>query len=164
MSITRLYPNTELVGFGNEFGRLFEQLLGPARGREAETTNGTQGHGRDLANATSANAWSPALNIRETEKSIVVEVEVPGLAAEDIDISVEDEVLTIRGQKRREETTDGDDYVRVERRYGSFTRRFALPCAVDADAAEARLEHGVLYLELEKVQAPGAKKIGVRAA
>jgi HSP20 family protein len=97
----------------------------------------------------SRGTWSPAVDIYETEnKEVVLKAELPGLQREDIDVTVEGSTLTIRGQRRREETVAEDAYRRVERNYGAFARSFTLPSSVDACAVRADYRDGVLTVRL----------------
>ncbi len=116
--------------------------------------------GRGLA----AQPLQVAVDIREEDDAFFVDAEVPGLAAEDVDVDVEKNVLTIRGERKIENEENGDKFRRVERRYGSFSRSFTLPDTVEADAISADLNNGVLSLRLPKKEAPTPRKIAVTAA
>jgi HSP20 family protein len=95
--------------------------------------------------------WTPAVDIyRVGDTEIVLEAELPGLRREDIDVSVEDGTLTIRGQRRREDGIADDAYHRVERHYGAFSRSFTLPAAVDPGAVRADYRDGVLRVRLPR--------------
>lgn len=109
-------------------------------------------------------AFRPAVDIRETDESFVVYVELPGLTAEEVNIDVEDSVLRLSGERRFEGEEDKEGFRRVERRYGAFSRSFSLPETVDADAVHAKLDSGVLKLTLPKRDVPGARKVTVEAA
>lgn len=105
----------------------------------------------------------PPVAISENAKTITVTAEIPGIAANELEIQVDGDTLTLRGEKRDEKRDEKDHWHRVERSYGSFLRRIALPSAVDAAHAEATLEKGVLTLKLAKVAADTSKKIKVEA-
>ena len=105
-----------------------------------------------------------AVDIREDEGAFFVDAEVPGLAAEDVNVDVEKNVLTIRGERKVESEEGEGKYRRVERSYGSFSRSFTLPETVDADSISADLRDGVLALRLPKKEAPGARSISVNAS
>ena len=111
--------------------------------------------------------WMPAMEIVEDKNALVVTAELPGLAAKDVDISVDDGVLTVSGEKqeeKREGTEDSEHYL-FERRYGSFRRSFTLPNTVDVDKISAEFENGVLKVSMpksEKARAKG-KKIDIQA-
>jgi HSP20 family protein len=108
----------------------------------------------------------PPVNLHETDTHVVVDVELPGLESEDVDISVHDNTLTIKGEKKseHEEGGEGKSFYRYERSYGSFQRRVPLPCAVETEGVEAKLDKGVLHLSMPKHKENGAKKIGVKSA
>ena len=114
----------------------------------------------DLARSAQP-AFRPAVDIVESAEAFEVRAEVPGMKAEDIHLDVEKNVLTLRGERTLAETTEGADYRRVERSYGSFTRSFSLPETVDDEAIEANLADGVLTVRLPKKEAPTARKIAV---
>jgi HSP20 family protein len=111
--------------------------------------------------------WMPAMEIAEDKSALVVTAELPGLDAKDVDISVDDGVLTISGEKHeeRKEGTEESEHYLFERRYGSFRRSFTLPTSVDVDKINADFENGVLKVMLpksEKAKAKG-KKIEVHS-
>jgi len=108
-------------------------------------------------------AFGVAVDIREEDDAFFVDAEVPGLAAEDVHIDVEKNVLTIRGERKVEKEEIEDTYRRVERQYGSFTRSFTLPETVDADSISADLNNGALALRLPKKEAPTPRSISVNA-
>ena len=108
-------------------------------------------------------AFQVAVDIREEHDAFFVDAEVPGLAADDVHIDVEKNVLTIRGERKVEKEEIEDTYRRVERQYGSFTRSFTLPETVDADSISADLNNGVLALRLPKKEAPTPRSISVNA-
>lgn len=101
-------------------------------------------------------AWSPAFEVRETEDAYIVAGDVPGLAAEDLDVTVAGDRLEISGTRERKEEKSAGEYRAHERAYGSFARTFTIPGDVDVDTISSRLEHGVLELVLPKK--PGAKQ------
>lgn len=105
----------------------------------------------------------PPVSIRENESALTVTAEIPGIEASELDVHVDGNVLTIRGEKRDEKKEDKDSWHRVERSYGSFTRRIDLPSAVDTSHAEATLDKGVLTLKLPKTTPDKAKTIKVQA-
>lgn len=106
----------------------------------------------------------PAVNLRENEESVIVEVEIPGVKEEDLDIEVNNEMVTIRGQKKSEEEIKEKDYYRREFSYGSFSRSIAMPVEIESDNAEAELKDGTLRITLPKVKAikPKSKKIQLK--
>ena len=107
--------------------------------------------------------WAPAVDIYEQNGNLVLQAEVPGLDPKDVDVRVENNVLTLRGERKLEQNVNKDNYHRVERSYGSFSRSLTLPFAVDPDKAKATFKNGVLSISLPKppeVQAK-AKKIAI---
>ncbi len=107
----------------------------------------------------------PSVDVSETEKEFVVHAEVPGMDPKDVDISIHHNVLTMRGERKQErkEEKDGRYHV-LERRYGNFSRSFALPVDVEADKVEAYYKDGVLSITIPKAKAEVSKKIEVKAA
>lgn len=95
-------------------------------------------------------AFYPAIDVSETEDNVLVVAEVPGMDAKDIDISVQDNVLTIKGEKRSEKEEKDEQRHRVERTYGTFTRSFRLPAAVTTEKVAADYKQGVLYITMPK--------------
>jgi len=106
----------------------------------------------------------PAMNIWTDENNAILTAELAGVKSEDIDISVENELLTLRGSRQPEEPEEGMTYHRRERRCGSFSRTFRLPFQVDADAVEATLENGMLNVVLPRAEADKPRKIAVKAS
>ena len=94
--------------------------------------------------------WAPSLDISETETEFVVKADVPGVDPKELDISYEDDVLTIKGEKKEEHEEKKDNYHRIERSYGSFSRAIKLPPSADADRIEAASKNGVLTLTIPK--------------
>lgn len=106
--------------------------------------------------------WVPSVDLSETTNEIVVRVEVPGMEKEDIDVSLEGKVLTVRGEKKTEHEEKEENFHRVERKYGSFTRSIELPADVDVNKVKATYKGGVLKLNMPKVKSQNAKKIEVK--
>ena len=105
--------------------------------------------------------WAPALDVRETESDLIIEVEAPGLKPGELDISVEDGSLTIRGERKLEREEEKGELRLSEREYGSFCRTVELPVGVQGDKATARDENGVVTITLPKTEKSKAKKIQV---
>lgn len=117
---------------------------------------------RGVAEGSTATAeWAPAVDIKEEAGKFVIHADIPGVTPEEIDISMEDGVLTIKGEKKSESKTEKEGYKRVERTYGSFYRRFSLPDTANADAISASSKHGVLEVVIPKREAVLPKKINV---
>ena len=117
---------------------------------------------RGHEDVTSRGAWLPPVDIYETDgKEIVLKAEVPGLRRDDIDLSVENNTLTIKGQRRRDDSVKEDRYHRVERVYGPFSRSFTLPATVDAARISASYKDGVLTVRLPQREEARPKQIAV---
>lgn len=108
--------------------------------------------------------WVPAVDISETDDAVLVQAEVPGLDPEDIDVSVADNVLTIKGEKKECREERGENYHRVERRYGTFSRSIQLPTEISVEKAEAVVRNGVLEIRLPKHEGAKAKRIKINTA
>ena len=109
-------------------------------------------------------AWAPPVDIYEKDGNIVVKAELPGLDPKDVDVRVENNVLTLRGQRKLEENVTQDSYHRVERSYGSFTRSFTLPSVVDTEKIQANYKDGVLRLTLPTREEAKPKQIAINVA
>ena len=127
----------------NEVNRLFEGSL-PARGDNSALT-----------------AWTPSVDIYETENELVIKADLPDMNEKELDIRVENNTLTIRGERKFEQTVKEDNYLRIERNYGSFSRSFGLPNTVNTEAIKADYKNGVLSVELPKSAESKPKQIKV---
>jgi HSP20 family protein len=107
---------------------------------------------------------APAVDIFEDKEAILVRAELPGVKSEDVKIEVENNVLTLRGQRRLEHEDKKDGYHRVERWHGSFTRQFMLPRTVDSETIDAQLKDGVLTVKLPKKTEVRPRSIAVKPA
>jgi HSP20 family protein len=145
MSIVRYDPFRDLRSLQEEVNRLFSTNLTRAFGEE------------DIGRG----AWSPSVDIFENKDQIVLEAELPGMSREDFDLSIENNVITLRGERRFEKKDDSDNYHRVERSYGSFTRSFTLPQTVSVEGATAEYRNGVLRVSLPKREETKARRIEV---
>ncbi|MEO7773644.1 MAG: Hsp20/alpha crystallin family protein [Steroidobacteraceae bacterium] len=114
--------------------------------------------------AAQSAAWIPSVDVRETADKFVVQADLPGVEANDIEITTEKGVLTIKGERKYEQREESQGYERVERVSGSFLRRFTLPDNVQLDKIEARYTNGVLEVKLPKAAEQAAKRITVQAA
>jgi HSP20 family protein len=108
-------------------------------------------------------SFTPAVDVLDNERAYVLKVEVPGLKPEDIELSLDKNVLTLRGERRLEQETERQGYRRVERRYGSFARAFVLPEGAQANAIEATVKDGILSVTIPKAEAASPRKIAVKA-
>ncbi|HEY0703053.1 MAG TPA: Hsp20/alpha crystallin family protein [Candidatus Acidoferrales bacterium] len=102
------------------------------------------------ADQSALTTWSPAVDIYETENELVLKADLPDVSEKDIDVRVENNMLTIRGERKFEQSVAEDNYLRIERTYGSFSRSFGLPNTVNTDAIKADYRDGVLRVELPK--------------
>lgn len=105
--------------------------------------------------------WRPAVDIREEENQYLLHADLPGVAAKDIDITMEDNVLTISGKRHSESTENKENYRRIERVSGMFLRQFTLPKDADAEHIKAKTDNGILEIVIPKVEARQARKIEV---
>ena len=128
--------------------RLFEESLRPLFAATEETWPLT--------------TWTPLCDIYETDKEIVLKVELPDVKKEDVSVLLENNVLTLRGERRFEENTERENYHRVERHYGEFMRSFSLPMFVDATKIDAGFKEGVLTVTLPKHEEAKPKHINVK--
>lgn len=145
MPIVRWDPFRELVELRDEIGRWFEGTLDRER-RERKTA-----------------AWAPDVDIKETDKEILVRADLPGMRQEDIDVSIDENQLVIKGERKMEKEEKEKDYVRVERSYGSFYRSFSLGTPIKEDQVKATYKDGVLEVVLPKAEVKKAKKIQITA-
>ncbi len=119
--------------------------------------------GREDAGKSAA-GWVPAVDIVEEKSRFVLRADVPGVKPTDIDINMEDGVLSISGQRTEESSDDAEGARRIERRSGRFHRRFSLPEAADADAISAKTDNGILEVDIPKQPEVKARRITVEAA
>ena len=107
-------------------------------------------------------SFTPAVDVLEQGQAYLLRAEIPGIAPNEVDVQVENDVLTLRGERKHENQEEREGYRRVERSYGSFTRSFVLPQGTNVDAIEARAENGVLTISIPKVQTASARKVEVK--
>ena len=110
---------------------------------------------------SSITAWAPAVDIFETEHELVVKADLPDIKPEEIDVRVENNILTIRGERKFEKKVDQSNYLRVERTFGSFSRSFSLANTVNSEAIKAEYKNGVLTLTVPKREEAKPKQIKV---
>jgi len=147
MSIVRYDPFRDLRTLQEEVNRLFT-------GSAARTFN-DEGIARG--------SWNPNVDIYENKDQLVLEAELPGMTREDFDLSVENNIITLRGERHFEKKDDTDNYHRVERAYGSFTRSFTLPNTVSGEGATADYRNGVLRVILPKREETKARRIEIKS-
>jgi HSP20 family protein len=143
--ITRWDPFREFSTLQDRMNRLFRDSYGP-EGRE-ETLNNT--------------SFAPPVDVYEDEHSVNVKIEVPGVDEKDIDVRIENNVLTVHGERKFEKEEKQENFRRVERQYGSFTRTFTLPTTVDAEKVAASYDKGILKIALPKKAEAKPKQIKI---
>jgi HSP20 family protein len=139
-------PLSEMEKFHHEMNRLFDLGVVGKPDPEGSLLSGY---------------WSPAVDVMDKKDQVVVKVDLPGLKKDDIDVSIENNVLSIRGEKRQESEHTEGDVIRSERYYGSFNRVFSLPAGVDSTKVNAKFENGVLELTLQKKEEAKPKQIKI---
>jgi HSP20 family protein len=105
--------------------------------------------------------WLPAVDVRESDDAFVFTAELPGIAKEEVEITVDDGILTIKGERRFNENDEEKNYRRIERAYGTFSRSFTLPSAVDAERIQASFKDGLLTVDVPKAEVANARKITI---
>jgi HSP20 family protein len=143
-TITRWDQPRGLASFQDQVNRLFEDNF----------TRDRAGHA-DMA------AWAPLVDIYETENELVIKADLPDLQEKDIDVHVENNTLTIRGERNFDKDVNKDNYLRVERAYGSFMRSFSLPSTVNSENIRAEYRNGVLSLHMAKREESKPKQIKI---
>jgi HSP20 family protein len=143
-TITRWEPSRGGASLQDQVNRLFEDTF--TRGRPGQA---------DLA------TWAPAVDIYETENELVVKADLPDLQEKDIDVRVENNTLTIRGERKVDEEVNEDGYLRMERAYGSFTRSFSLPNTVNTEGIRAEYRNGTLTVRMAKREESKTKQIKI---
>ena len=106
-------------------------------------------------------AWVPAVDVEETDNSYLFSAELAGLGKDDVEITFEDNVLTLSGERKIEKDEENDNYHRIERSYGTFTRSFNLPSHVDSTKVEAKFDNGILTIEVPKSEQAKPQKIEI---
>lgn len=108
--------------------------------------------------------WAPSVDIYETENELVIKADLPELSEKDLDVRIENNMLTIRGERKFEQKVKEENYLRIERSYGSFSRSFSLPNTVNTEAIKAEYKHGALTIELPKRAESKPKQVKVNVA
>jgi len=130
--------------------------------RDMDRMYQTQAEGEE-STAVATSAWVPAVDIRETEDGFEIHADIPGVDPRDIDVHMENGVLTIKGERESEKKEEKEGFKRVEREWGSFYRRFSLPDTADAEKISARSRHGVLEITIPKQEKVQPRKISVNS-
>jgi HSP20 family protein len=143
--LTRFEPFRDLANFQNQINRIFQDY---GRGSDELLTSGT---------------FVPPVDVYEDEHSITLKLEVPGIEEKNLDIKLENNTLTVRGERNFEKEEKEENFHRIERRFGTFTRTFRLPVTVDAEHTQASYDRGILKITLDKraEAKPKQIKIGV---
>jgi len=142
-SITRWDTSGGLSGLQEQVNRLFESAFPRRSDNSALTT------------------WTPAVDIYETENELVVKADLPEVSEKDLDVRVENNMLSIRGERKFEQKVEEENYLRVERTYGTFSRSFSLPNTVSTEAIKADYKNGVLTVTLPKRAESKPKQVKV---
>src|ERR671924_789856 len=148
MALARWTPYRDLMSIRDEMNRVFNEAFGRGTNDESAWFSG---------------AWSPPVDIYETDEALVMKAELPGFSKDDISIELKENTLVIKGERKREDEVKEGNYHRMERAYGAFQRSFLLPTTVDQEKVRASYKDGVLELRLPKVQAAQPKRIAVTA-
>jgi HSP20 family protein len=146
--LTRWDPYREFSTLQDRMNRLFNASF--------------NSEGRDESLTTSS--FAPAVDVYEDEHDITLKIEVPGIDEKDIDVRIENNTLTVHGERKIEKEEKEENYRRIERQYGSFTRTFTLPNTVDSDSVSATYEKGVLKVKLAKKAEAKPKQIKVNVS
>lgn len=150
MSVMRFIPYRELPIVRSEMGRLFDDIFSSFPTFYSERR-------RDLLEGE----WLPKVDVAETDKDIIVTAELPGVKQEDVTITVVDDILTIKGEKKEEKEIKKEDYCSIERSYGTFQRSISLPNSVMADKAKATHKDGIFTITIPKSETAKPKEIRV---
>jgi len=142
MTLMRWDPFRSLMGVKRDLDRIFGEY--------------------DDETATATSLWRPAVDIFETKDNLVLRAELPGMSRDDVKISVENNVLTLKGERRFDEEVKRENYHRVERAYGSFCRSFTLPAEIDKRKIEARFQNGVLEVTMPRSEEAKPKQIEIK--
>jgi HSP20 family protein len=145
-TIARLEPFRGLSTLQDQFNRIFNESFHSAGQESALTT------------------WAPAVDISETANELVVKADLPEVSEKDIDVRVENNLLTIRGERKFEKSVSEESFLRVERSYGSFSRSFSLPNTLNAEAIRAEYKNGVLTITLPKREETKPRQVKVNVA
>ena len=149
MAIVRWEPFRDMLTAQREFDRLFRGAFGPAAVGEEEASTRT---------------WAPPVDIFENGDNLVLKAELPGINPDDVEVRVEDNTLYLKGERKFEKEVKEQNYHRVERSYGTFTRTFSLPNSVDSDKVGAEYKDGVLTLTMPKKEEAKPKTIKINVS
>lgn len=147
MTLVRYEPWNMLTRLQNEMNRLFDDRL--------------PSNSEDNGNVVTSD-WIPRVDIKEEDKRFVILADIPGVDPKDIEVTMENGLLSIRGERASEKTEEDQGYKRIERTRGSFYRRFSMPDTADPDKVSAQGKHGVLEIVIPKHERVQARKISVK--
>src|SRR5215210_105611 len=145
MALVRWEPFRELAALQNEMGRWMSQMAGGA-------PSATNGH---------SSTWLPAVDVWETEKELVLSFDLPGIPEDKISVELDDNVLTVTGERERKDERSSDRFYRYERRFGQFARSVTLPTGVKEEEINADYRDGVLEIRVPKPEEPKPKRIQI---
>jgi HSP20 family protein len=148
MALIRWEPVAELNTIQNEMNRLFNNLFDTPTGR--------------YSSGTSSRRWIPAMDLVETAGHYVLRADLPGLGDEDVNVQLEDNVLTISGERKTEQHTEQPDYYRLERAFGGFSRSLTLPDGIDPDSVQAHFDRGVLEITIPKPEQKKPRQVQIK--
>jgi len=146
-SLTPWSSRGEMTSFRREMDRLFDRFF----------------EGWPFRALVEEGQWAPSVDVSENAKAVIVKAEIPGIDPKAIDLSVHGNILTLRGERKKEHEEKGEDFHRTERSYGAFSRSIRLPAEVDVPKITANYKDGVLKVHLPKTKQAEAKKIQVKA-
>jgi HSP20 family protein len=149
MALIRWEPAREINSLQQEMNRLFSSFF------DTPPTGGAGGNG-------SPRRWIPAMDLVETADQFVLRADLPGLSESDVELSLEQNVLTLSGERKAEHEEQGEGFYRLERASGSFSRALTLPEGVDGDAITARFDNGVLEVRIPKPEARKPRKLQIQ--
>jgi len=142
--LTRRTPNRTIRNLQREVDSIFDQFFG--RGEDEDTSA----------------VWAPRTDLSETDDAFRIRLDVPGMEKDDITINLQNNTLTVSGERSSERTEEGEEYVRVERAFGNFHRTFTLPDAVDPENVEAAYDNGVLTIHVPKTEKSTRRQIEIQ--
>lgn len=141
MTLVRWTPFTELENMQRRFSRILDNT--------------------DMPGFPEADHWLPAMDIRETDKALLIQAELPGIDKKDVKVEVKDDVLAISGERKYENDVKEENVHRIERAYGHFFRSFSLPANVDTSKVDATMRNGVLEIRLQKQEGAITREVSI---
>ena len=148
-TLTRWEPVRDINNLSQHMDRWFSEMMGRGM-RQAMEEDRVRG------------SWSPAVNVLEKKDAIEIAADLPGMKGDDVEVTVEDGVLTIRGERKLEEASEGETYHRIERSYGLFERTFSLPNTVDPSKIEATFANGEMRVTLPRREESKPRNVEIK--